>query len=250
MNGFVATLRLDLKRFWCDRTRVIFGAVQPLLYLFVLGSGLGASVSLGNRAYMPFIFPGVVSLALLVTASFAAINIVFDRQVGFLRAILVAPVPRLAIAFGKIAAGALQALVQGAFLLAVSPFAQVHFSVMTFVEFVGSMMLSAWTFSALGIAIAVRFRSVRVFPIISNGVLLPLFFLSGGLYSLESAPHWLRVAAYLDPVAYAVDLMRGALLQTFRFPVELSLSVLATVNMLASTFAVREFVRGDEENGL
>src|SRR4051812_33106030 len=103
-----AVVVLDLKRAWLDRARMAVGLMQPLLYLFVLGAGIGASSQLGSGDYRRFIFPGTMGLTLLMTATFTAISIVFDRQIGFFKAVLVSPVPRPAIAFGKILSGALQ----------------------------------------------------------------------------------------------------------------------------------------------
>src|SRR5208283_5629394 len=108
-----AIVILDLKRFWVDRARLVAGLVQPLLYLFVLGAGIGASSRMGGGDYRRFIFPGTMGLSLLFTATFSAITIVFDRQIGFFKAVLVAPVPRAAIAVGKILSGAAQAFAQG-----------------------------------------------------------------------------------------------------------------------------------------
>lgn len=244
-RGIFAVLVLDLKRFWLDRARLFAGLAQPLLYLFVLGAGLGASSRLGSGSYQPYIFPGVMGLSMLFTATFAAITIVFDRQIGFFKAVLVAPVPRPAIATGKIAAGALQALVQGLVLLLFAPLAGVTLG-WNVLPLLGAMMTAAVTFSALGVAVASRFNSVTVFPIVSNAVLLPMFFLSGALYPLTMAPRWIQVAAYLDPVAYAVDLMRGALLRQFYMPPWLSLLVLATVIAALVWSAVRVFNRGED----
>ena len=106
MRAIFAIVILDLKRFWLDRARLIAGLIQPLLYLFVLGAGIGASVKMGGGDYRRFIFPGTMGLSLLFSATFAAITIVFDRQIGFFKAVLVAPIPRPAIALGKIIAGA------------------------------------------------------------------------------------------------------------------------------------------------
>ena len=110
IRGIYAVLLIDLKRFWLDRARMAMGLLQPLLYLFVLGAGIGSSSQQGGAGYQRFIFPGVLALSMLFTATFAAISIVFDRQVGFFKAVLVAPVPRPAIALGKVAAGAVQAV--------------------------------------------------------------------------------------------------------------------------------------------
>src|ERR1044071_135201 len=125
IRGIYAVVVLDLKRFWLDRARLLSGLAQPLLYLFVLGAGLGASSRLGGGDYQRYIFPGVLGLSLLFTATFSAITIVFDRQIGFFKAVLVAPVPRTAIAIGKIVAGALQALAQAIIVLPFAPLAGV-----------------------------------------------------------------------------------------------------------------------------
>jgi len=250
IQGIYAVVVLDLKRFWLERARLIAGLAQPLLYLFVLGAGLGASSRLGGGDYQRYIFPGVLALSLLFTATFSAITIVFDRQIGFFKAVLVAPVPRPAIAMGKIAAGALQAFAQGVVVLPFAPLAGVRFGFVEGVELVAAMLLAAVTFSAIGVACACRFTSTTVFPIVSNAVLLPMFFLSGALYPLTVAPHWMQVAAHFDPVAYAVDLMRGSLLGTFFFPVPLSLAALAVVITLLTWAAVRVFNRGEDDSSL
>ncbi len=249
MRGIYAVIVLDLKRFWLDRARLVMGLVQPLLYLFVLGAGIGSSSTLGGN-YQSFIFPGVLGLSMLFTATFAAISIVFDRQIGFFKAVLVAPVSRSAIALGKISSGAMQAMVQGLIVLPFAPFAGVPLSAGETCVLIGAMLLACVTFSAIGVAFASRFKSVTVFPIISNAVLLPMFFLSGALYPLTAAPHWMQVAAHFDPVAYAVDLMRGALLGHFFFSPWLSLSALAVVIVLLAWAAIRVFQRGEDDSSL
>lgn len=246
MRGLLAVIILDLKRLWVDRIRLVSSLIQPLLYLFVLGSGLGASSTLGSGRYLPFIFPGVVALSLLFTSVFAAILIVFDRQMGFLKAVLVAPVPRPAIAVGKVIAGAIQALVPGTIMLLFMPFIGLRPSLLEFFGFVGASALAAITFSALGVAVAARFKSMTVFPIISNAMLLPMFFLSGALYPLSIAPHWLQIAAHADPVAYAVDLMRGSLLGSTFFPMWLSFVVLACFIAIMTWLATRIFTTGED----
>ena len=249
-RAIFAIVVLDLKRFWVDRARLVAGLVQPLLYLFVLGAGIGASSRMGGGDYRRFIFPGTMGLSLLFSATFAAITIVFDRQIGFFKAVLVAPVPRSAIAVGKIVAGAIQALAQGLILLPFAPLAGIPLNLTEGVEMVGAMVLASLTFSTIGVAFACRFTSTTVFPIVSNAVLLPMFFLSGGLYPLKAAPGWMQVAAHLDPVAYAIDLMRGTVLGTFFFPVPLSLGALALTLTVLVWAAVRVFNRGEDDSSL
>ena len=246
MRGLLAVIILDLKRLWVDRIRLVSSLIQPLLYLFLLGSGLGGSSTLGSGRYMPFIFPGVVALSLLFTSVFAAILIVFDRQMGFLKAVLVAPVPRPAIAIGKVIAGAIQALVPATIMLLFMPLVGLRPGITEFFGFVAASALAAIAFSALGVAVAARFKSMTVFPIISNAMLLPMFFLSGALYPLTLAPRWLQIAAHADPVAYAVDLMRGALIGSTYFPVWLSLTVLACFIAVMTWLATRIFTTGED----
>ena len=246
MRGLFAVVMLDLKRLWVDRVRLVSSLIQPLLYLFVLGSGLGASSTLGGKGYLHYIYPGVLGLSLLFSAVFAAMLIVFDRQIGFLKAVLVAPVSRFAIALGKILSGALQALVPATVLLVLLPLLGLDLSLPAFVELVGAMLLAAITFSALGVATAARFRSTTVFPIISNAVLLPMFFLSGALYPLDRAPIWLRLLAHADPVAYAVDLMRGAVLGHTVYPPLLSIAVLVGFIVVLTWLATRVFAAGED----
>jgi ABC-2 type transport system permease protein len=247
IRGIYAIVVLDLKRFWLDRARLIAGLAQPLLYLFVLGTGLGASSQLGGGNYQRYIFPGVLGLSLLFTATFAAISIVFDRQIGFFKAVLVAPVPRTAIAIGKIIAGAAQAFAQAFIVLPFAPFAGVHLGFVEAIVLIATMALAALTFSAIGLAFASRFTSTTVFPIVSNAVLLPMFFLSGALYPLRNVPHWMHIAAQFDPVAYAVDLMRGSLLGTYEFPVWQSIGALIVVILLLTWAAVRVLNRGEDD---
>lgn len=246
MRGLLAVIVLDLKRLWTDRVRLIVGLIQPLLYLFVLGSGLGASSLMGGRQYLVYIYPGVLGLSLLFSSVFAAMLIVLDRQMGFLKAVLVAPVPRPAIAAGKVLSGAIQALVPAIILLLLLPLLGVHAGRLRFLGLLGAMLIAAVTFSALGVATAARFKSTAVFPIIGNAVLLPMFFLSGALYPLNNAPHWLRILAHFDPMAYAVDLMRGALLGSLFFPLWLSLAVLTGVILALTALATQVFASGED----
>lgn len=246
VKGALAVLALDLKRLWRDKVRLVSSLVQPLLYLFVLGSGLGASSTLGGSGYLRFIYPGVIGLTLLFTAVFSAILIVFDRQFGFLKAVLVAPLSRTAIAVAKVVSGALQALVPAMLLLAFAPAIGVHADAQGWLGLLAAMALAAVTFSALGVAVAARFNSTVVFPVIANAVLLPMFFISGAMFPLTGAPRWLQMLAHVDPVAYAVDLMRGTLSGRYFFPVPLSLAVLAGFVLVLLWAATRVFAAGEE----
>lgn len=250
IRGVYAVVVLDLKRAWLDRARLIAGMAQPLLYLFVLGAGIGGSSRLGGPEYQRFIFPGVIGLSLLFTSVFMAISIVFDRQIGFFKAVLVSPIPRVSIALGKITSGAIQALVQGLILLPFAPLAGVPLNLGSAAELVGAMALAAVTFSSLGVAVASRFTSTTVFPIVSNTLILPMFFLSGAMYPLGTAPHVMQIASHFDPVAYAVDLMRGAVLGRHFFPPAVGIAMQLVLIALLTWAAVRVFNRGEDDSSL
>ncbi|HYW34691.1 MAG TPA: ABC transporter permease [Balneolaceae bacterium] len=246
MQGFWSVILRDMKRIWVQPMRIVSNLVQPLLYLFLLGSGLGAATQLGGGQYLKYIFPGVVGLTLLFTANFAAISIVFDRETGFLKAVLVAPVSRQSIAIGKVCSGALQAMVQGILLLIFSPVVGIYFGFGQILLFILFMFMSGMVFSAMGVAVATNFSSTEVFPVVLNAVLLPMFFLSGALFPLKTAPGWLQILSHIDPVAYGVDLMRGAILNKFYYPVWLSLVVMIGMGAILIWIAVIVFEKGEE----
>jgi ABC-2 type transport system permease protein len=244
-SGFVAIVWRDLKRLWKDRVRLLPNLIQPLLYLFVLGAGLRGTSSLGG-AYQPFIFPGVVALSALFTSTYSGISIVLDREFGFLKAVLVAPVSRREIALAKIASGAIQALLPAGMLLALSPLVGVSLDPARWLVFVAALALVAMTFSSMGVALAVRFKSTEVFPVMLNAFILPLFFLSGALFPLDSAPPWLQVVAAFDPIAYGVDLLRGIVTGAFHLRPLLSVAVLAAVLAVFAWGAVAGFKKGED----
>ncbi|HEY4805523.1 MAG TPA: ABC transporter permease [Paraburkholderia sp.] len=245
MSNVLAIVWFDLKRFWASPLRILFGLTQPLLYLFVLGAALRSGTYAEVSGYQAYIFPGVVGLSLMFTAISAAVGIVHDRQTGLLNALLVSPVRRVEIAAGKIGAGAVLAWAQSALLLPFSPTIGIGLTAPRLALLVVSMALAALAFSALGLALALPFRSVIVFPVVSNALLLPMFFLSGALYPLDLAPGWIRIAAAFDPAAYGVDLMRGVLTTQFAIAPARSVATLAVCLVAAGGLAVRRMSRRD-----
>jgi ABC-2 type transport system permease protein len=185
-------------------------------------------------------------MSLLFTATFSGIGIVFDREYGFLKAVLVAPVSRREIALAKVLSGAIQGLMQGVLLLCFAPLTGLRPGVLEVLGMLAAMILAALVFSAMGVALASRFKSTEVFPVVMNAFLLPMFFLSGALYPLKNAPAWLNALAWIDPVAYGVDLMRGALLGTWQFPIPLCVGVLVLAFVGLTWASVRAFERGEE----
>ncbi|MEA2507804.1 MAG: type transport system permease protein [Actinomycetota bacterium] len=200
----------DLIRFWQDRTRMVASLVQPALFLFVLGTGLSqlTSGSFGGISLKTFMFPGIVAMSTLFTALFSAGSIVWDREFGFMREMLVAPVSRSAIVLGKCFGGATVATIQGLVILALAGAVGVPYSPALMIELIGTMLLLSFTLTALGVAAAARMRNIQSFFGLMQVVVMPMFFLSGALYPLGNLPGWLRALTRIDPITYAVDPMR------------------------------------------
>lgn len=201
----------ELIRFTRARARIVTGLVQPLLFLFVLGSGLAPLVGeTGGFDFRQFVFPGVIAMSVLTTAIFSAVSIVWDREFGFLREMLVAPVSRASLVFGKALGGATVATLQGTIMLVLAPAIGISLSVGLVVGVIGAAALMAFTMTAMGIAIATRIEKMESFQIVMQFLLLPMLFLSGALFPLTGLPGWLTVLTRLNPVTYAVDPLRRA----------------------------------------
>lgn len=206
----------DVTRFWRDTPRRIGAFFQPILYLFLLGTGLQSAFKAfggSDVKYVLFMFPGILGMTVLFTAVFSAISIVWDREFGFLKEVLVSPIPRSSVAVGKVMGGATAALFQGMVLLAMA-FLPMFFGfslttlwkVLALIPVIG---LLAIAMTALGVMVAARMRSFEGFPIIMNFILMPLFFLSGAMFPLQGLPGWMTFLTRINPLTYGVDALRG-----------------------------------------
>jgi ABC-2 type transport system permease protein len=208
----------DVLRFSRDRSRIFASMGQPLLFLVVFGGGLSASLGagvtqqLGNVSYVRFLYPGIISMAVLFTSIFSAISIVWDREFGFLRELLVAPVSRAAVVLGKALGGSTIAMFQGSILLVLAPIIGVSLDPLLVLELLALMFLMAFAITSLGILVASRLQTMESFQMLINFFVMPMFFLSGAFFPLRGLPGWMSVLTRLDPVAYGVDPMRRALL--------------------------------------
>src|SRR5689334_7218765 len=202
----------ELIRFSRDRARMITSLVQPRLFLFVLGTGLSRLASAGTHGVnlRTFVYPGVLAMAVLFTAMFSAASIVWDREFGFLREMLVAPVRRGAIVIGKCLGGATVATFQGIIFLALAGVAPVPSNPVLLLTLVGELLLLSFTLTAFGVMMAARIKQIQAFMALTQLFVLPLFFLSGALYPLNGLPAWLTVLTRIDPLTYIVDPMRQA----------------------------------------
>jgi ABC-2 type transport system permease protein len=205
--------RRELIRFRTDRLRAITSLIQPFLFLFVLGTGLS---TLARRGMPPgvdfktFIYPGVLAMSVLFTAVFSAGSIVWDREFGFLREMLVAPVRRASIVVGKCLGGATISTFQGVVFLALAWFAHVSYNPVVLLTLVGELLLLSFTLTAFGLMMAARIKQFQSFMALTQMLVMPLFFLSGALYPLNGLPTWLSVLTRIDPLTYIVGPMRQA----------------------------------------
>jgi ABC-2 type transport system permease protein len=200
----------DLIRFRNDRIRIVTSLVQPLLFLFVLGSGLQqlSSASTHGVDLKTFIYPGIFSLAVMFTAMFSAASIVWDREFGFMREMLVAPVSRASIVIGKCLGGATVASFQGVILLALAGAVHVPYDPALILGLFGLMLLLAFSITAFGVMVAARIKQMQAFMGVMQMIVMPMFFLAGALYPIANLPGWLAVLNRIDPLTYAVEPMR------------------------------------------
>jgi ABC-2 type transport system permease protein len=201
----------DVLRFLRDRTRVATSLAQPLLFLFVFGGGLAPAMSSlggGNLSFTEFMFPGILGMTVLFTSIFSAVSIVWDREFGFLKEVMVAPVSRAAVALGKVAGGSTVAMFQALIVLVLAPLIHIHLSVVQILVLVGLMLLLAAVMTSFGILIAARQRTMEGFQMIMQFLLMPMFFLSGALFPLRGVPLWMSILSKIDPVTYGVDPLR------------------------------------------
>jgi ABC-2 type transport system permease protein len=217
--------RRELIRFRSDRLRAVTALVQPILFLFVLGTGLSRLASRGLPSgvhFETFIYPGVLAMSVLFTAIFSAASIVWDREFGFLAEMMVAPVRRWTIVIGKCLGGATVATFQGIIFLALAGVAHVPYAPTLLLTLLGELLLLSFTLTAFGVMMAARIKQIQAFMALTQMVVMPLFFLSGALYPLNGLPAWLTVLTRVDPLTYIVAPMRHAVFS------HLSLNPLAT----------------------
>jgi len=246
----------DLIRLRRTPTRIVTGVAQPLLFLFVLGAGLEnliGSQRAGGVDYQQYLFPGILAMSVLTSSLFSAIAIVWDREFGFMREMLVAPVSRSALVLGKALGGGTVAVVQGLILVVVAPLVGVDLTVGRFFAMVGFLLLLAFALTAFGIVVASRMQRMESFQMVMALVLQPMLFLSGAIFPLVALPSWLGVVTRLNPATYGVDAIRRVVLPNvapltiFDWTVPLWADALITIAFGSAmlTLAVRLFAHTD-----
>ena len=207
----------DILRYWRDRWRLMASLAQPLLFLVVFGSGLSSSLggAFGRGSgltYIQFMYPGIIGMSILFSAIFGAMSIVWDREFGFLKEVLVAPIDRWAVAIGKALGGTTQAMIQGLILLVLAPFVGVNLNLLTVLELIPLAAILAFGLASFGVAIASMMKSLQGFQVVMNFLMMPMFFLSGALFPLTNLPGWMTLLTRLDPASYGIDPIRRVVL--------------------------------------
>lgn len=212
--------RRELIRFSRDRLRIVTSLVQPFLFLFILGTGLSQIASAGTHGVdlRTFVYPGVLCMAVMFTAMFSAASIVWDREFGFLREMMVAPVRRSSLVLGKCLGGATVAAFQGVIVIAIAGLVKVPYSGILVLEVFGLQLVLAFSITAFGVMAAARVKQMQSFMALTQMVIMPMYFISGSLFPVSGLPRWLEILNRIDPLTYAVDPMRRAVFAHLDIP--------------------------------
>lgn len=256
----------ELIRFSRDRLRIITSLVQPFLFLFILGTGLSTLSAHGHFhvSLRTLFYPGVLCMAVMFTAMFSAASIVWDREFGFLREMMVAPVKRSSLVLGKCLGGATVAAFQGLIVIAIAGLVGVPYEPLMLLEIFGLQLLVAFSITAFGVMAAARITQMQSFMAVTQMAIMPMFFISGALFPVSGLPSWLTVLNRIDPLTYAVDPMRrlifahlklgaaerlafagGVTWWGYRVPTLLEAGVVALLGLGMLAVAIAEFSRVD-----
>jgi len=231
----------DLIRHFRDKVRLLGSITRPVLWLLIMGTGLRAAFNVAGISYTHFIFPGIIAMNLIFSAMQSTISIIWDREFGFLREILVAPIPRSSIVLGKALSGSTVAFIEGLFVLVFAPFIKINIPLVNLLLLLPLMFLIAFVCTALGIVIAARMTSFEGFGVISNFVIMPMFFLSGAMFPIDNLPHWINFIIRLNPLTYGVDLLRWNTLGIKTFALYIDFLFLAIFSFIMLAIGVFEF---------
>jgi len=241
---YVMWLR-EVKKYLRSRSRMIGALGQPLIYLLALGYGLGSVFkAAGEGSYIQYLAPGVIGMAIIFTSIFNGLQIIWDRQFGFLKETLVVPVSRVALMLGRTFGGATVATAQGSIVLGLTLLFGFHpVNWVLVVAAILLMFLVASLFSALGIMVAAFLTDMQGFQLIMNFLVMPMFFLSGALFPLKNVPALLLALATIDPLSYGVDGLRALLIGGPHFGIATDVAVLLTIAVILLGLASYRFTR-------
>lgn len=215
LKAILIVAERELIRYWRDKPRIVSTLFQPLMFLFVFGGGLRQTLARGNFGvdFIQFMYPGIIAMSIMGLAFFSTISTVWDREFGFLKEILVAPVARSGIALGKMLGATAIASIQGLILLGIASFVGVKLHWLLVPKLLVLMWLLAFAIAGIGLLIASVVKSIENFGVIMNFIVFPMFFLSGAFFPLTAVPGWMKLLTMANPLTYGVDAMRQVLLR-------------------------------------
>ncbi|KYC45763.1 MAG: ABC-2 type transporter [Candidatus Methanofastidiosum methylothiophilum] len=245
LNAIYIIWLREIKKFVRDRSRLVSSIAQPLIWLLLIGTGFGATFGkVGDLKYIQFMFPGILVMTLLFSSMFSAISIIWDRQFGFLKEMLVAPISRTSIAIGKSIGGASRSTIQALIILVFSPLLGIELTLLKVLLVVPLMFFISFTISGIGIIIAARMESFEGFNLIINFIIMPMFLLSGAIFPISNLPSWLSAIVNINPLSYGVDIMRWVMTGVTERGPFLDLVVLSFVCIITTTVSVYLFSKG------
>lgn len=243
-DGIGMIWQRDFLAYFRERSRLLGSIARPVLWLLVLGTGLRPVFrGAGGMNYTQFIFPGIIAMTLIFTSIQSAISIIWDREFGFLKEVLVAPVPRSSVALGKALSGATLSVIQGVITLLFAPLIGVHLTVASVAMILPIMFLLSFGLTGIGIIIAARMTSFEGFGTVANFLIMPMYFLSGSVFPPKELPLWLTALTRINPMTYGVDALRAALSQEHFFHIGLDLAVLAAFSVVTTSIGIILFSR-------
>jgi len=237
--GIFAIWYREFKVFLREKSRIVSSIINPILWLFIIGGGLGASVNIGGLNYQTFIYPGTIAQTLLFSSIFFGAYIVWDRKVDFLKEVLVAPISRTSTFIGKVLGGSTDGFLQAVFLLIIGFFLGyfsiipgLSLSAVSILYALGIVFISLVGYVSIGLIIGSQMESPEGFQLIGTFVIFPLFFLSGALFPINNLPQWMAPITFVDPVTYSVDALRGVILGTSFFHPLYDVAIVAAFSLL------------------
>lgn len=246
-NVIYVIVSREFKKFLREKGRLVSTIARPLIWLFMVGGGMSRLVTPSMELpYMQFIFPGILGMTILFSSIFSSISIIWDKEFGFMKEILVAPVSRFSIVMGKALSGTVLSTIQAVIILCLFPFLDIKLGLAEVLGTVGICVIISFCISSLGIVIATFYESLESFSVIMNFIVMPMFFLSGAMYPVKTLPKVFMTITWLNPFTYGIDALKHTLLGSagiYDFPLFVDLGILLATSIIFVTMGAVIFER-------